>query len=83
MEIKADKDVSDENKGKYRHSVEHFKQLNQRLKNAGINEQYIFHFLSPEGYPTFFQHLKTGTVLEGQERYRCELENLLEATDDP
>ena len=82
VEIKADKDICDENRAKYRHAVEHFGQLNQRLQNAGIREKYIFHFLSPEGYPTFFDHLKNGTMLEGQEKYRCELENLLEAEDE-
>lgn len=82
VEIKSDKDDSDENKAKYRFAVEHFKQLNERLEADGIKERYIFHFLSPEGYPTFFDYLKNGSVLEGQSKYRCELENLLEANDE-
>ena len=82
VEIKSDGDDSDENKAKYRHAVEHFRQLNLRLEANGLNEKYIFHFLSPDGYSTFFEHLKNGTVLEGQDKYRCELENLLESVED-
>lgn len=81
IEIKADRDDSTENKAKYKFAVEHFNQLNKRLDKDGIKERYIFHFLSPEGYPTFFDHLKNGSVLDGQEKFRCELENLLESTE--
>lgn len=81
VEIKADNDISDENKSKYKCAVEHFNQLNKRLENNEIKEKYIFHFLSPNGYSTFFDHIKNGTVLEGQEKYRCELENLLEISE--
>jgi hypothetical protein len=38
--------------------------------------------LSPEGYTTFFEYLKDGRILDGQEKFRCELENLLEATGE-
>jgi hypothetical protein len=36
------------------------------------------YFLSPEAYSTFFEKLKDETLLEGQDKFRCELENLLE-----
>jgi type III restriction enzyme len=52
------------------------------LEKQKINEKYIFHFLSPNGYPIFFEHLKNGTVLESQEKYRCELEQLLEEDEE-
>ena len=78
VEIKDDGDDSEENKAKYKYSVEHFARLNDRMIQAGIQEQYIFHFLSPNSYDIFFNHLKDGSVLEGQDKFRCALENLLE-----
>ncbi len=76
IEIKEDGDSSEENKAKYKYAVQHFEELNQRI-NA-FNERYIFHFLSPNGYDVFFNHLRDGSVLEGQKMFRCQLENLLE-----
>ena len=80
-EIKADKDDSLENRAKYRYAKEHFDRLNNSLLERKINQTYIFHFLSPNGYTEFFEYLKDGTLLEGQSKFRCELENLLEAED--
>ena len=34
-------------------------------------ERYIFHFLSPNSYNIFFDHLRDGTVLLGQDNFRC------------
>ncbi|QQS22562.1 DEAD/DEAH box helicase family protein [bacterium] len=82
VEIKADKDDSDENKAKYKYAKEHFERLNNKLEENKIKQKYIFHFLSPEGYSTFFEYLKDGRILKGQEKFRCELENLLEELDD-
>ena len=48
------------------------------MEKEKIDERYIFHFLSPDSYTTFFNHLKDGSVLEGQSKFRCTLENLLE-----
>ena len=76
IEIKEDGDSSEENKAKYKYAVQHFEELNQRI-NA-FNERYIFHFLSPNGYDVFFNHLRDGSVLEGQKMFRCQLESLLE-----
>ncbi len=78
IETKSDKDDVDENKAKYKYSLEHFERLNKKLKEKGIKEKYIFHFLSPNGYTEFFEYLKNGVLFEGQEKFRCELENLLE-----
>ena len=82
VEIKADKDDSDENKAKYKYAKEHFKQLNKKLKERDIKQEYIFHFLSPNGYTEFFAYLKDGRILEGQSKFRCELENLLEEVEE-
>lgn len=78
IEIKDDGDNCEENKAKYKYAVQHFDELNRRMENENINERYIFHFLSPDSYITFFNHLKDGSVLEGQQKFRCALENLLE-----
>lgn len=78
VEIKSDKDDSDENKAKYKYAKEHFERLNEKLENQKIKQKYIFHFLSPNGYSTFFEYLKNGKMIEGQDKFRCELENLLE-----
>ena len=78
VEIKDDGDDSDENKAKYKYAVQHFNELNSRMKEANIQERYIFHFLSPNSYDIFFNHLKDGSVLEGQDKFRCTLETLLE-----
>lgn len=79
VEIKSDKDDNDENKAKYKYAKEHFERLNRKLEEKSIKQKYIFHFLSPNGYATFFEYLIKGTLLEGQDKFRCELENLLEA----
>ena len=78
IEIKDDDDDCEENKAKYKYALLHFAELNERLERQGIPERYIFHFLSPNAYDVFFQHLKDGTVLFGQGRFRCALENMLE-----
>jgi type III restriction enzyme len=82
VEIKSDKDDTDENKAKYKYAKEHFERLNQDLEKRGIPHKYIFHFLSPEGYTTFFEYLKDERMLEGQDKFRCELENLLESSSE-
>lgn len=76
VEIKDDGDNSEENKAKYKYALEHFEELNKRVVSNA--EKYIFHFLSPNGYEVFFNHLRDGSVLEGQEKFRCQLENMLE-----
>lgn len=78
VENKSDKDDCDENKAKYKYAKMHFKNLNVKLEENNKKQKYIFHFLSPNGYVTFFDYLIKGTLLEGQDKFRCELENLLE-----
>lgn len=78
IEIKDDGDISEENKAKNKYAIQHFEELNKRMEAQGMNERYIFHFLSPNGYDVFFNHLRDGSVLAGQDRFKCQLEMLLE-----
>lgn len=77
VEIKDDKDVSPENKGKNRAAKEHFKLLNAKLQAEGIDEKYLFHFLSPIDYETFFQYLREDKL----DTFVSELDNLLEEVE--
>lgn len=82
VEVKDDGDNSIENKAKYKYGKIHFKKLNDKLSELGIKERYIFHFLSPKEFHVFFKYLDDGRLFESQERFRCDLENLLEAEND-
>ncbi len=71
IEIKDDGDNSPENKGKNKAAKEHFNLLNRKLKDEGVNEKYLFHFLSPNDYEIFFQYLrddKLESFVSGKER---------------
>lgn len=77
LEIKEDGDNSLENKGKNKSAKEHFALLNEKLNNEGINEKYLFHFLSPNDYETFFQYLredKLDTFISGLDNILDEME---------
>lgn len=76
VEIKSDKDNSDENKAKYKYAKEHFERLNTKLEEKEIKQKYIFHFLTPINYSDFFEYLKNGKLID--EKFVSELENLLE-----
>lgn len=58
VEIKADGDTKQKNKAKYRDGKEHFKELNEKLKESQIDWTYYFYFLSPEDITEFFQALR-------------------------
>lgn len=75
IETKADSDDSDENKAKYRYAIEHFRELNQQLKEKAVNQVYILHFISPANYPDFFEYLRDGRLIQG--KFKSELEVLL------
>lgn len=76
VEIKADDDDSDENKAKYRWAKQHFEVLNDELKKNGIEQRYIFHFLSPVSYAEFIEYAVDGRMLNGE--FRSNLEAQLE-----
>ena len=80
IEIKSDGDVSDENKAKLKYGVQHFKDLNKELEKLKINEKYHFHFLSPNSYDVFFDHLRKGILKEFD--FRSDLEDQLLAKAD-
>ena len=80
IEIKSDGDVSDENKAKLKYGVQHFKDLNKELVKLKIDEKYHFHFLSPNSYDVFFDHLRNGILKEFD--FRSDLEDKLLAKND-
>lgn len=75
VETKSDNDIADENKSKLKYAKQHFFDLNQQLKEKGINQVYHFHFLSPSDFTTFFQYLRDGKLLKGE--FYSSLESLL------
>ena len=75
--LKDNGDNSIENKGKNKAAKEHFKLLNEKLSSNGINEKYIFHFLSPNDYEIFFQYLRDDKL----DKFVSGLDNLLEGAD--
>ncbi|MBT7144410.1 MAG: DEAD/DEAH box helicase family protein [Bacteroidetes bacterium] len=80
VEIKSDGDVTDENKAKLKYGVQHFKDLNKELEKLKIDEKYHFHFLSPNSYDVFFDHLRNGILKEFD--FRSDLEDKLLAKTD-
>ena len=76
VETKYDGDVSPENRAKNKYAKLHFEDLNSELEARGIKEVYHFHFLSPNSYIVFFDHLRNGQLLEG--RFRSDLEMKLD-----
>lgn len=80
VEIKSDGDINDENKAKLKYGVQHFKDLNKELEKLEINEKYHFHFLSPNSYDVFFDHLRNGKLAE--DKFTSELELLLIADEE-
>lgn len=76
VEIKADDDDSDENRAKHRWARQHFDMLNKELKNAGIKQEYFFHFLSPSSYVEFTEYVLDGRLFKGE--FRSSLEDNLE-----
>ena len=76
IEIKADGDTNDENIAKYRYAKQHFKDLNQLLQEQNEAYEYIFHFLSPNSYVEFFEHLRNYKLINNQ--FTSGLDKLLE-----
>lgn len=70
VEIKADEDISDENKAKLQYSREHFEKVNKLQKD----QKYYFRFLSPESYELFFKDLRE----KAYKNFKSEIEAKLE-----
>lgn len=58
VEMKADADIAQMNRAKYRDGKEHFAALNEKLKENGIDWTYHFYFLSPQDVSDFFQAVR-------------------------
>ena len=70
IEIKADGDISDENRAKLKYAREHFKRVN----SLQPEQRYYFKFLSPESYDLFFQRLREGNYRDFVSTLEAELE---------
>ena len=70
VEIKMDKDFSDENKAKLRYAKEHFSKVSELQKE----QNYYFKFISPGSYELFFKALRDKTYKD----FKSELEAGLE-----
>jgi type III restriction enzyme len=70
LEIKADSDVSGENRAKLKYAREHF----DRINNLQSEQKYYFKFLSPQSYDLFFHSLREGEYHD----FRSEIEANLE-----
>jgi len=74
VEMKADGDTNQKNRAKYRDGKEHFKALNEKLKESKINWTYYFYFLSPEDITEFFQAVKDNRYTTWKSTLMQELE---------
>lgn len=69
IEVKADGDFKDENRGKLKYASQHFELLNKKQKKS----RYYFYFVSPKDYDAFFEYLRQGK----HGRFRSELHSAL------
>ncbi len=72
IEIKADTDISNENKAKLRYARQHFDRLNQLQSEY----KYYFKFLSPSSYDLFFQNLREGKYKIFKSNIEAKLDDL-------
>ena len=72
VEIKADTDISSENKAKLRYARQHFDRLNQLQSEY----KYYFKFLSPSSYDLFFQNLREGKYKTFKSNIEAKLDDL-------
>ena len=70
VEIKADTDISSENRAKLRYAKEHFNRINELQSE----HRYYFKFLSPSSYDLFFQDLREGKYKRFKSNIEAELE---------
>lgn len=72
VEIKADTDISSENKAKLRYARQHFDRLNELQSQ----HKYYFKFLSPSSYDLFFQNLREGKYKAFKSNIEAKLDDL-------
>jgi type III restriction enzyme len=65
VEIKGDEELrepSEENKRKFEYAENHFKRINNKLKEQGSTDEYKFNFLTPKSFGAYFQFLRDGNI---------------------
>ena len=64
VETKMDGDITDQNRGKLKYAIAHFKTVNEMLAAEKADRRYAFHYLSPADYSRFFASLRDGKLDE-------------------
>lgn len=77
IETKDDHDISIENKVKNKYAIEYFNELNRVLEKSNSNVRYIFTFLSPSSYQSFFNAIKNKSLFN--KRFNSEISIELES----
>jgi type III restriction enzyme len=62
VEVKADEDITDQNRGKLAFASAYFTKVNQLLAARSEPRRYQFHFVSPCDYDDFFAGLRDGNL---------------------
>jgi len=72
VEVKADTDISNENKAKLKYARQHFNRVNQLQSQY----KYYFKFLSPSSYDFFFHALREGKYKTFKSNIEAQLDEL-------
>ena len=72
VEVKADTDISNENKAKLKYAKQHF----NRVNTLQSEHRYYFKFLSPSSYDVFFHDLREGKYKTFKAKIEAELDEL-------
>lgn len=79
IEVKEDHELNDpslENIKKNEYALAHFEKLNILLEQAGIQDRYQFHFITPKDFPEFFKRLREGTITAFRSKLDVKLKEL-------
>lgn len=66
-----------QNKAKYSQAKKHFEDLNKKLKEKWINQEYYFSFCSPKDYNTLFKYLEKWNIDKFTSRLEASFEESL------
>lgn len=78
VEVKADNDDSDQNRGKVAAAHTHFQLINEMLVEAAETRRYTFHLVSPVDYDRFFEALRESKL----EAFRSGLQAALQGATE-
>lgn len=92
VEVKSDDDASEETKAKGRFGEEHFRAMNRRLRminpidlpgafRDSTNQLYGFWILRPARFPSWFGHLRTGSIAFDLELPQLQRADRMESDD--